>query len=189
MVYAKRFLLPLALCLCSSCCRREKFFGYADGRTVAVCAQEMGRLGAIFANKMERVRAGAALFSMESGGCGADVLSPCDGVVGNIFFVEGETVPPSVPVVELGATNLVCLRFFVGRRAVKKLHLGQIVYASADGCAPVAAKINFIGDGQDAVTAGPRPNWRVHAVGAVPVDDNGPMVAGKPIAVSLDGRR
>ena len=73
------------------------------------------------------------------------VVAQTDGPVQDIYFREGEYVPASTPVLSLLPPANVYVRFFVPESQLSRVHLGQKVRISCDGCgAPVEASISFI---------------------------------------------
>jgi HlyD family secretion protein len=72
-------------------------------------------------------------------------VAPAAGLVQDTFFREGEWVPAGSPVVNLLPPGNIKARFFVPEALVGKLHVGDRVSISCDGCAaPFAARISFV---------------------------------------------
>ena len=73
------------------------------------------------------------------------VTAQTDGPVQDIYFRQGEYVPASTPVLSILPPANVYVRFFVPESQLPKVHLGQKVRISCDGCgAPLTASISFI---------------------------------------------
>ena len=72
------------------------------------------------------------------------IVALTDGPVEDIYFRPGEYVPPSTAVVELLPPKNVYVRFFVPETEFARIHLGQKVKISCDGCEPMTASITFI---------------------------------------------
>jgi HlyD family secretion protein len=72
-------------------------------------------------------------------------VSPSDGIVQQIYFRPGETTPPSRPVLALLPPGNLKIRFFVPETALARVHYGDTVQVSCDGCArALTAKVTFI---------------------------------------------
>jgi HlyD family secretion protein len=72
------------------------------------------------------------------------IVAQTDGPVQDIYFREGEYVPASTPVLSLLPPANVYVRFFVPETQFAKVHLGQKVRVSCDGCKDTTATITFI---------------------------------------------
>jgi HlyD family secretion protein len=73
------------------------------------------------------------------------VTAQTDGPVQDIYFREGEYVPAATPVLSILPPANVYVRFFVPESQLSRVHLGQKVRISCDGCGPpVVASISFI---------------------------------------------
>ena len=73
------------------------------------------------------------------------VQIPATGEVTEIYYRPGEWVPPGQPVLSLLPDNRRRIRFYVPEAELAKVHNGQAIEASCDGCGtPIAANINFI---------------------------------------------
>lgn len=72
------------------------------------------------------------------------VLAQTEGPVQDIYFREGEYVPAATPVLSVLPPDNVFVRFFVPESQLSRVHLGQRVRISCDGCKPVEAKVTFI---------------------------------------------
>jgi HlyD family secretion protein len=73
------------------------------------------------------------------------IIAQTEGPVQDIYFREGEYVPASTPVISILPPQNVFVRFFVPESQLARLHLGQKVAISCDGCgAPVQANVSFI---------------------------------------------
>lgn len=73
-----------------------------------------------------------------------NVVAQTDGPVQDIYFREGEYVPASTPVLSILPPANIFVRFFVPEGQLARVHLGQPVTISCDGCKPLTAKISFI---------------------------------------------
>jgi HlyD family secretion protein len=73
-----------------------------------------------------------------------DIVSYVDGPVQDIYFRQGEYVPASTPVVSILPPKNIYVRFFVPETEFAKVHLGQKVRVTCDGCKPLTASITFI---------------------------------------------
>jgi HlyD family secretion protein len=72
-------------------------------------------------------------------------VAPAAALVQDTFFREGEWVPAGSPVVSLLPPGNIKVRFFVPETVVGKLHVGDRVMISCDGCAaPIVARISFV---------------------------------------------
>ena len=78
-----------------------------------------------------------------------DIVSYVDGHVQQIYFREGEFVPPSTPVVSILPPKNIYVRFFVPETEFAKVHLGDKVRITCDGCKPLTATITFIAQQQE----------------------------------------
>jgi HlyD family secretion protein len=73
------------------------------------------------------------------------MAAPISGMVQQIYFREGETVPAQRPVVSILPPGNMKVRFFVPETELAKLKIGQQVRVTCDGCAAdLSAKIYFI---------------------------------------------
>jgi HlyD family secretion protein len=72
------------------------------------------------------------------------VVAQTEGPVQDIYFREGEYVPASTPVLSVLPPANIFVRFFVPESQLSRVHLGQAVKISCDGCEPVEAKVSFI---------------------------------------------
>lgn len=73
------------------------------------------------------------------------VAAPVSGLVQDTYFVEGEWVPASQPVVSLLPPRNIKVRFFVEERRLGAVKIGQKLAVTCDGCAaPIAAAVTFI---------------------------------------------
>jgi len=72
-------------------------------------------------------------------------LAPAAGVIQQVYFRPGETVPPGRPVMSLLPPGNLKLRFFAPERVVQDVKYGATVNVSCDGCEPgLTAKVTFI---------------------------------------------
>lgn len=72
------------------------------------------------------------------------VVALTGGPVQDIYFRPGEYVPSSTPIISILPRANVYVRFFVPETQLAKLHLGQTVRISCDGCKPMEAVVTFI---------------------------------------------
>lgn len=73
------------------------------------------------------------------------IYAPVAGQIFDTYYREGEFVAAGHPVVSLLAPKNVKLIFFITEPLLVKIHIGQAVKFSCDGCKkPYTAKINFI---------------------------------------------
>ena len=93
----------------------------------------------------------AQISQMQAGLLGAayglsqrQVVAQTDGPVQDIYFRPGEYVPAAVPVLSILPPANIYVRFFVPETQLAKVHLGQKVRISCDGCKDMTATISFI---------------------------------------------
>lgn len=67
-----------------------------------------------------------------------------EGPVEDIYYRPGEYVPASTPVVSILPPANIYVRFFVPETELAKVHLGEKVKISCDGCKPMEATVTFI---------------------------------------------
>jgi HlyD family secretion protein len=73
-----------------------------------------------------------------------DIVAYVDGAVQDVYFRQGEYVPASTPVVSILPPKNIYARFFVPETEFAKVHLGEKVRVTCDGCRPLTATITFI---------------------------------------------
>jgi len=73
-----------------------------------------------------------------------DIVSYVEGPVQDVYFREGEYVPPSTPVLSVLPPKNIYVRFFVPETGFARVRLGQMVRITCDGCKPLTATITFI---------------------------------------------
>jgi HlyD family secretion protein len=72
-------------------------------------------------------------------------VAPAAGVIQQVYFRPGETVPPGRPVMSLLPPGNLKLRFFAPERVLQDVKYGATVNISCDGCeAGLTAKVTFI---------------------------------------------
>ena len=72
-------------------------------------------------------------------------ISPADGTIQEVYFRQGETVPPGRAVMALLPPGNLKLRFFASEKLLPEIKYGEIVNVSCDGCDPgLTAKVSFI---------------------------------------------
>jgi HlyD family secretion protein len=72
------------------------------------------------------------------------IVAQTEGPVQDIYFRPGEYVPVSTPVVSILPPANIYVRFFVPETQLAKVHLGEQVRVSCDGCKPMEATVTFI---------------------------------------------
>ena len=72
------------------------------------------------------------------------VVAQTDGQTEDIYYREGEYVAASIPVLSVLPPRNVYVRFFVPETQLGKVHIGERVRISCDGCQPLDATISFI---------------------------------------------
>jgi HlyD family secretion protein len=71
--------------------------------------------------------------------------SPVIGVVQQVYYRPGETVPAGKPVVSILPPGNIKVRFYVPERFLARIALGDIVKVNCDGCpSGIAAPVTFI---------------------------------------------
>lgn len=71
--------------------------------------------------------------------------SPADGVIQQLYYRPGETVPPGRPVLSLLPPGNLKIRFFAPESSLPTIKYGDSVAVSCDGCEPgLTAKVSFI---------------------------------------------
>ena len=73
-----------------------------------------------------------------------NIVAQTEGRVQDIYFRPGEYVPASTPVVSILPPKNIYVRFFVPETEFSKVHIGQKVRVTCDGCKPMTAEISFI---------------------------------------------
>jgi HlyD family secretion protein len=153
-------------------------------------AQLPGRSGIIGAASAAVAEAKHALDEAEKNLAKRQVYAPTSGSIEEVYFRPGEVVNPGQGVVALLPPGNLKARFFVSELVRAKLHIGQIVKISCDGCPPgLTAKINFIA--RDAEFTPPvifseeQRKKLVYLVEAWPQKDTAELTAGQPITVTL----
>lgn len=72
-------------------------------------------------------------------------VAPAAGVIQQVYFRPGETVPPGRPVMSLLPPGNLKLRFFAPERVVQDVKYGATVNVACDGCEPgLKATVTFI---------------------------------------------
>lgn len=66
------------------------------------------------------------------------------GPVEDIYYRPGEYVPASTPVISILPPANIYVRFFVPETELAKVHLGENVKITCDGCKPMEATVTFI---------------------------------------------
>ena len=105
----------------------------------------VGRAGEIEAARAELDAARAAEAQARNRYDDQSRAAPADSLVADTYFRVGEWVPAGAPVVSLLPPQNVKLRFFVPEPLLGRLHAGDAISASCDGCgAPIAARVSFV---------------------------------------------
>jgi HlyD family secretion protein len=78
-----------------------------------------------------------------------EIVAQTEGVVQDINFREGEYAPASTPVLTILPPGNIFVRFFVPEGQLSRVHLGQKVRITCDGCRPIEAQISFIAAQQE----------------------------------------
>lgn len=72
-------------------------------------------------------------------------LSPDTGMIQEVYFRPGETVPPGRPVIALLPPSNLKLRFYAPETELAAIRIGQSVAVACDGCETgLAAQVSFI---------------------------------------------
>jgi HlyD family secretion protein len=77
------------------------------------------------------------------------IVALTEGPVEDIYFRPGEYVPASTSVVSILPPANIYVRFFVPETQFAKVHLGQKVKITCDGCRPMVATVTFIASQQE----------------------------------------
>lgn len=123
------------------------------------------------------------------------INAPLEARVADLYFREGELVPPGAPVVSLLAPQYLRARFFVPQTALGRIALGGKVTLACDGCGqPIAATISHIA--REAEYTAPliysRENRAdlVFMIEATPSMDGAlALHPGQPVEVRMEGAR
>jgi HlyD family secretion protein len=100
--------------------------------------------GALAQLQAQRSQAQAALSGAQYSLTQRGVTAYVDGAVEDIYFRDGEYAPASTPVISVLPAKNVYARFFVPETEFAKVHLGQKVRITCDGCKPMLATVSFI---------------------------------------------
>lgn len=73
-----------------------------------------------------------------------NVVAQTEGRVQDIYFRTGEYAPASTPVLSILPPKNIYVRFFVPETQFSKVHIGEKVRITCDGCKPMIATISFI---------------------------------------------
>ena len=107
--------------------------------------QSVGRTQEIEAARAELDAARAAEAQARNRYDDKSLAAPADSLVADTYFRVGEWVPAGAPVVSLLPPQNIKLRFFVAEPQLGRLHVGDPVSATCDGCgAPIAARVSFV---------------------------------------------
>jgi HlyD family secretion protein len=72
------------------------------------------------------------------------IIAQTEGPVEDVYFRPGEYVGPSTNVLSVLPPKNIYVRFFVPETDFAKVHLGQKVRITCDGCKPMTAEVTFI---------------------------------------------
>ena len=112
---------------------------------IRVAQQSVGRSGELAAAQAEIDAAKAVVAQADWKLAQKAQRAPQAGLVQDTFFVQGEWVPAGKPVVSLLPPANIKVRFFAPEALVGRIHAGQSIKVSCDGCgAPIAATISYI---------------------------------------------
>jgi len=163
----------------------------AEAQRRIEAAQIPNRSGIIEAAAASVTEAKHSLDEAEKNLAKRQVYAPANGSIEEVYFRPGEVVNAGQGVVALLPPGNLKARFFVSEPDRAKLHVGEIVKVSCDGCPPgLTAKINFIA--RDAEFTPPvifsqeQRKKLVYLVEARPQEDATQLTAGQPITVTLE---
>ena len=119
-------------------------------------------------------------------------FAPVDGKVQQIYFREGETVPPQRPVLSIMPPGNMKIRFYVPETELPKFAIGDEVKVTCDNCAAdLTAKIYFISTAAEytppVIYSLDERNKLVYLIQARPARPDSLRV-GQPISVYLNPR-
>jgi HlyD family secretion protein len=162
----------------------------AEAQRRIEAAQIPNRSGIIEAAAASVTEAKHSLDEAEKNLAKRQVYAPANGSIEEVYFRPGEVVNAGQGVVALLPPGNLKARFFVSEPDRAKLHVGEIVKVSCDGCPPgLTAKINFIA--RDAEFTPPvifsqeQRKKLVYLVEARPQEAATELTAGQPITVTL----
>ncbi|HEX3431298.1 MAG TPA: efflux RND transporter periplasmic adaptor subunit [Rhizomicrobium sp.] len=72
------------------------------------------------------------------------IVALTEGPVEDVYYRPGEYIPASTSVVSILPPASIYVRFFVPETQLTKIHLGETVRITCDGCKPMTAAITFI---------------------------------------------
>jgi len=116
-------------------------------------------------------------------------VSPTDGIVQQVYFRPGETAPPGRPVLSLLPPGNLKIRFFAPEIMLSRVHYGDTVDLSCDGCAQgLTAKVTFIASSAEytppVIYSREERAKLVYLIQAKPTDPEKFRV-GQPVSVTL----
>jgi len=161
---------------------------------IRVAQQSVGRSGELAAAQAEIDAAKAVVAQADWKLAQKAQRAPQAGLVQDTFFVQGEWVPAGKPVVSLLPPGNIKVRFFVPETLVGRIHAGQAVKVSCDGCgAPIAATISYIAPNSEftppVIYSKESRAKLVFMIEAVPAAaDATRLKPGQPVDVSLAGQ-
>jgi HlyD family secretion protein len=77
------------------------------------------------------------------------IVSQTQGPVEDVYFRPEEYVAPNASVISVLPPENIYVRFFVPETELAKVHLGQKVKITCDGCPPMQATVTFIASRQE----------------------------------------
>ena len=107
-------------------------------------ARLAARTDEIRAAEAEAAAARATLAQAEWKLAQKSVKAPVTGLVVDTLYVQGEWVPAGSPVMSLLPPQNIKARFFVPETELARIHVGDTVQLSCDGCKPLAAQVSYI---------------------------------------------
>lgn len=114
-----------------------------------------------------------------------------NGSVFDIFYQEGEFVPPGRPVLSLLVPQDIKIIFFVPEAAIGKIRMHQPVIANCDGCPnPIQARISFISPKAEftppIIYSSETKSKLIFMVEALPIYETGKHLhSGQPVTVKF----
>ena len=120
------------------------------------------------------------------------LLSPVEGLVQQVYYRPGETVPVGRPIVSLLPPGNVKVRFYVAEPLLARVAIGDPIRFGCDGCPPdMEGKITFISRNAEytppVIYSMEERNKLVYLVEARPTDPKALRV-GQPIDVTITPR-
>jgi HlyD family secretion protein len=119
-------------------------------------------------------------------------LSPVDGLVQQVYYRAGETVPASRPIVSVLPPGNVKVRFYVAEPMLARIAIDEPISFSCDGCpAGMTGKISFISQYAEytppVIYSQQERHKLVYLVEAIP-NDPAALRVGQPVDVTVTPR-